>query len=99
MPNELVEEENGRYFMISDEGGCSVLDSNGRCSIHDLKPTYCKLWPIQIEKNNNGPYGSVVKIPKLKQCPGRGVQELSVEEKEELFCELKEEIDEISEVI
>nr|MCR5117722.1 YkgJ family cysteine cluster protein [Lachnospiraceae bacterium] len=29
-------------MMISDETGCKMLDENGRCSIHALRPGFCR---------------------------------------------------------
>lgn len=32
--------------MTEATGGCGFLDKNGRCSIHDFRPGFCRLYPL-----------------------------------------------------
>lgn len=34
------------HLKIRKEGGCTFLDEEGRCSIHDSRPGFCRMYPM-----------------------------------------------------
>lgn len=34
------------HLSVLEEGGCTFLDEEGRCSIHDARPGFCRLFPL-----------------------------------------------------
>lgn len=47
VPAELQTMHNGRPVMKSDENGCAAL-KDGKCSIYESRPAYCRLWPVIV---------------------------------------------------
>lgn len=48
-------EHKGYYFIQRVEGVCSMLDTEtGRCTIYPDRPTSCKLFPLDIFKEDEG---------------------------------------------
>jgi Fe-S-cluster containining protein len=40
--------ENGRGAVFYTKEGCPYLDKSNQCGIHDIKPLYCRYYPIFI---------------------------------------------------
>ena len=46
---DLIESKDGNYFLkLNDDFSCSAL-SNGKCSIYDIRPDVCKLYPYYFD--------------------------------------------------
>ena len=52
LPNILIDEENG----------CKMLDENGRCKVHDLRPGYCRLFPLGRLYDESGDFKYIHQI-------------------------------------
>lgn len=57
LPNILISEETG---------ACSMLDSNGRCTIHKSRPGYCRLYPLGRLYNDEGDFNYIFQV---NECP------------------------------
>ena len=49
-------------MMIDEEKGCKMLDENGRCSVHALRPGFCRLFPLGRLYDENGDFNYIVQI-------------------------------------
>ena len=53
------------HLKVNDESGCPLLDEKGRCSIHDFRPGFCRLFPLgRIYENGGFKY-----YIQVKECP------------------------------
>lgn len=56
-------------MMISDETGCKMLDENGRCSIHALRPGFCRLFPLGRLYGDKGDFKYIYQIHECDRGP------------------------------
>ncbi len=54
------------YLTKNDKGACTFLDGNGRCSIHDLRPGFCRLFPLGRIYNDDGSFDYFIQV---HECP------------------------------
>lgn len=45
---------------------CKMLDENGRCSVHQLRPGYCRLFPLGRLYDEDGDFSYIVQV---HECP------------------------------
>lgn len=58
------------------QGGCGFLDSFGRCSIHDIRPGFCRMFPLgRYYENNSFHY-----ILQVHECPYPNKTKVQIEQ-------------------
>jgi Fe-S-cluster containining protein len=58
--SEVTKDGNKHFIKTDKNGKCSAFE-NGRCSIHSIKPTVCKRFPLYIDP--------IQGISAVKTCP------------------------------
>jgi Fe-S-cluster containining protein len=57
--------QSGHYRMrLLEDGTCTALNKEGRCSIHSIKPTLCRAFPFYVDM--------FVGLCAVTECPGFG---------------------------
>ena len=56
-------------MMIDEEKGCRMLDDNGRCTIHALRPGFCRLFPLGRLYDDKGDFDYIVQIHECDYTP------------------------------
>ncbi len=56
-------------IMIDEEKGCKMLDENGRCTIHALRPGFCRLFPLGRLYDDNGDFKYILQIHECDYTP------------------------------
>ncbi len=49
-------------MMDEGSGGCTLLDENGRCTIHKLRPGFCRLFPLGRLYDENGDFRYILQV-------------------------------------
>lgn len=57
LPNIMIE---------GDSDACSMLDSEGRCTIHNLRPGFCRLYPLGRLYDEGGDFKYIIQV---HECP------------------------------
>ena len=79
LPNMMMNEETG---------GCNMLDSDGRCGIHKLRPGFCRLFPLGRLYDENGNFKYILQINEcdhpvkgpVRVCDWLGINDLDTYE-------------------
>lgn len=65
-------------LLTGEDEHCTLLDDNGRCSIHESRPGFCRMFPLgRIYENGTFSYfyrlkNAGITGPKLKLTSGLG---------------------------
>lgn len=47
---------------ISEQGGCSFLSEEGRCTIHNIRPGFCRLFPLGRIYEEDGSFSYFIQV-------------------------------------
>jgi Fe-S-cluster containining protein len=76
-PNYLVKHSEDHYEIKSKNGTCLYLSPDNSCSIHKLRPTICRCWPIDYEYKNGKIEYYLTNCPLTKLLSKKFIQTLT----------------------
>jgi Fe-S-cluster containining protein len=64
-PGSFVELRGGRRLMVlrHSAGACHLLDAAARCSAYEHRPRDCRLFPLDLERDEHGRITGVARLP------------------------------------